>query len=140
PLDTYTNILNVGGFFPIFNLPPGFVTRLGFALQDNFFSGTFTAGGKTIGLIRIPSFSPRTTTAVAQQQLSDEMLYFQAHSDGLIVDIMRNPGGLVSWQNTVCRYMIPYPFRVTGWSMRATAARVQSFANNLTGAKLSGAP
>jgi hypothetical protein len=138
--NTYTNVLNVGGFSPIFSFPAGFVQRLGRSSQDNFFSGTFTASGKTIGFIRIPSFSPRTTTAVAQQQLSDEMLYFQAHSDGLIVDDMRNPGGFVAWQNTVCQYMIPYPFRVTGWSMRATAARVQSFANNLNFAKLSGAP
>jgi C-terminal processing protease CtpA/Prc len=108
--------------------------------QDNFFSGTFTASGKTIGYIRIPSFNPPFGTTLALQQLSGEMLYFQAHTDGLIVDDMRNPGGIVSWQNTVCQYLIPYPFRVTGWSMRATALRVQSFANNLTFARLSLAP
>jgi Peptidase family S41/PDZ domain len=140
PAETYTNILNFGGFSPIFTLPDGFVQRLGRGLQDNFFSGTIPIAGKTVGFIRIPSFSPRTSTAVAEQQLSDEILYFQAHTDGLIVDEMRNPGGIISWQNTVCRYLIPYPFRVTGWSMRATASRLQSFANNLNQAKLNGAP
>src|SRR4029079_15014921 len=64
-----------------------------------------------------------------------EILYFQAHTDGLIVDEMRNTGGSISWQNRVCQYLIPYPFQVTGWSMRATAARLQTVANNLTSAK-----
>jgi hypothetical protein len=136
--DNYTNVLNIGAFNPIFALPAGFVQRLGRSVLDNFYSGTFKSSGKTIGFIRIPSFSPRTSAA--QQQLSDEMLYFQAHTDGLIVDDMRNPGGVISWQNTVCQYLIPYPFRVTGWAMRATAARVQSFAANLNFAKLTGAP
>ena len=140
PADTYTNILNYGGLSPTFALPRSFVQRLGRSVLDEYFTGTFQISGKTIGFIRFPSFSPRTTTTAAQQQLSNEMLYFQAHADGLIVDEMRNPGGIISWQNTVCQYLIPYPFRVTGWSMRATASRVEGFYNNLNFAKLTGAP
>src|SRR5262249_5308115 len=116
PRETYTNVLNIGGFFPIFELPETFVPRLGFGLQENFYTGTFRSAGKTIGFIRIPNFVPFPSAAVARQQLSDEMLYFQAHTDGLIIDEMRNSGGLISWQNTVCQYLIPGPFRVTGWS------------------------
>jgi C-terminal processing protease CtpA/Prc len=138
--ETYTNISNIGALSPLFALPKEFVQRLGRGLSDEYFTGTLPISGKTIGFIRLPSFSPRTSTAAALQQLSGEMLYFQAHTDGLIVDEMRNPGGIVSWQNTVCQYFIPYPFRVTGWSMRATASRVQSFYNNLNFAKLTGAP
>ena len=43
--------------------------------------------------IRIPSMSP-PNVALALQQLDQEIAYFNANTDGLIVDVMRNPGGL----------------------------------------------
>src|SRR4051812_7092152 len=48
PLNTYTNILNLGGALPIFALPSDFILRLGRFSSDEFYSGTFKAGGKTI--------------------------------------------------------------------------------------------
>jgi hypothetical protein len=92
-------VLNFGSVTPVFaqSLPPSFVRRLG-ATGDPFFSGVFEAGGFKIGFIRIPSYSP-TNVAGALTAFQREMAYFQANTDGLVIDDMRNPGGSASEVN-----------------------------------------
>jgi hypothetical protein len=138
PQDYYT-VLNLGGRFPIYGPPPGFVVRLGYGVNDFFMSGTYTVGGVRIGLLRIPSMSP-PNVALALQQLDQEIAYFNANTDALIVDVMRNPGGLVSFVEAVAQRLIPTPFRTLGFEIRATGSWLYSFAAQLTVAELTNAP
>lgn len=131
-------VLGQGSRTPIFAMPAGFTQRLGRASADVFFSGTFQAQGYRIGLIRIPSYSTADTTA-ALAQFRLEMAYFQENTDGLIVDQMRNPGGEVGYANSLLRYLIPFPFRVLGFEIRATSNWVARFSSAFESARSRGA-
>jgi peptidase S41-like protein/PDZ domain-containing protein len=136
----YFSVLGFGGRFPIYAPPPGFVVRPVPTGQPAFFlSGTYVANGVRIGLIRIPTMSP-PNVAIALQQLDQEIAFFNANTDALIVDVMRNPGGLISFVEAISQRFIPVPFRSMGFEIRATAAWVFSFASQLTFARLSNAP
>ena len=135
----YYSVLNIGGRFPIYALPAGFVRRLGTGSTDFFFSGTYVANGVRIGLIRIPSMSP-PNVSLALQQLDQEIAYFNANTDALVVDVTRNPGGLVSFVESISQRFIPMPFRTIGFEIRATAVWVFQFASLLRNAQLQNAP
>ncbi len=136
----YFSVLNNGSRFPIYGPPPGFVLRPVPVGQPAFFlTGTYVSNGVRIGLIRIPSMSP-PNVAIALQQLDQEIAFFNANTDALIVDVMRNPGGLVSFVEAISQRFIPTPFRTIGFEIRATAAWVFSFASQLTFARLTNAP
>jgi len=135
----YYSVLNFGGRFPIYSPPPGFVLRLGASANDFFLSGTYVANGIRIGLIRIPSMSP-PNVALALQQLDQEIAFFNDNTDGLVVDVMRNPGGLISFVEAAAQRFVPTPFKTMGFEIRATAAWLFSFASQLTSAELSNAP
>jgi len=62
---------------PIFSLPSGFQQRLGRIAADFFYSGVFQADGLKIGFIRVPSYTPPSST-VALQQFEDEMVFSSA--------------------------------------------------------------
>ena len=131
-------VLNFGGRFPIFAPPPGFQIRLGSSPNDFFLSGTFKAGGFTIGLIRISDYAPSNSTAALNQFFS-EITYFQANTDGLIVDEMRNPGGSVLYVNQIAQLLIPHNFRSIAFEVRATPYWVESISSAVTSAKAGGA-
>jgi hypothetical protein len=131
--------VGMGARTPIFSLPSGFVLRLGRAAADVFYSGTYTADGLRIGFIRIPSFSPPSTTA-AVQQFRDEMIFMQANTDGLIIDDMRNPGGLSCYNEQIQALLMPRPFRTLGREIRATAEWLASYSQALDSARSGGAP
>src|SRR5205823_6508042 len=97
-----------GALAPVFapSMPSTFVQRLGRSATDFFYSGVFTAGGFKIGFIRIPSFQPASTLA-AVTSFQSEMAYLQANTDGLVVDVMRNPGGLGSYTNQILSLLMP---------------------------------
>ena len=135
----YYSVLNFGGRFPIYGPPPGFVLRLGASANDFFLSGTYVANGVRIGLIRIPTMSPPNVT-LALQQLDQEMAYFNQNTDGLVLDVMRNPGGTISFVEAALQRFIPAPFQTMGFEIRATANWLFSFASQLTAAELSSAP
>jgi len=132
-------ILNFGGRSPIFNPPAGFQMRLGRVPSDVFFSGTFKAGGYNIGFIRIPDYAPADSNA-ALNQFFAEIAYFQANTDGLIVDEMRNPGGSVLYVNQLAQFLIPYKFRSIAFEVRATPDWIVSISSALVQAKAQGAP
>ena len=85
-----------GAQVPVFapSLPSSFVLRQGRSPLDPFYSGVFSANGHTIGFIRIPSFAPANTTT-ALTTFQTEIAFFQANTEGLVIDVMRNPGGSV---------------------------------------------
>jgi hypothetical protein len=121
-------VAGIGSLLPVFRLPASFKLRLGGDIaRDAFFSGTFQAGSYTLGFIRIPSYSPSVAVAVALDQFSTEVAYFNANTDGLIIDDMRNPGGLVYYGEELIRRLIPRPFRYVGFELRATTEFVRNF-------------
>jgi len=132
-------VLNFGSKIPIYAPPPGFVLRRGAPSSDFFLTGTFPAAGRTIGFIRIPSFSP-SSTSVALQQLDQEIAFFNANTDGLVIDVMRNPGGFLVFCENIAARLMPAPFRTVGYEVRATATWVTQFGNALEAAQLGGAP
>lgn len=127
-------VLGFGARSPIFAMPDDFVQRLGRVPADFFFSGTIESGGYRIGFIRIPSFSPPNLTAAIAQFLT-EIMYMEANTDGLIIDDMRNPGGSVSFVNTLASLVIPYQHRILGFQIRATSNWVASISSALESAR-----
>jgi hypothetical protein len=126
--------LGSGARAPIYAPPTGFVPRLGRVSSDFFYSGTFPAGDYRVGYVRIPSYDP-ASTSTALQQFDGEIAYFQENTDGLVVDQMRNPGGSLCFGENIVARLTPYDFRPTGYELRVTWSRVNSFYNNLTQAR-----
>lgn len=125
-----------GYAYPLFvySLPNNFRYRLGFSTSDYFFSGTFTSGGKTYGLLRIATMSPANTTA-ALAQLATEIQYLEANTDGLILDLMGNGGGSLCYTQSIARMLVPSPFMGFSEELRATLQWQGSFASALTSAR-----
>lgn len=144
----YYSVLNFGSRFPIFAPPPGFTdlsapcpTCINRPGEPVFYLvGTFTTpGGVRVGFLRIPSMSP-PSSAIALAQLDRAVAFFTPNTDALIVDVMRNPGGLVSFVEAVSQRLIPAPFNTIGFEIRATAAWLFSFASSLNNARLTRPP
>jgi hypothetical protein len=140
----YYSVLNFGSRIPIFTLPAGFVdmslpTPTGIVRPGEpvfYLVGTFTtAAGTRVGFIRIPSMSP-PSAAIALTQLDRAMAQFAPTTDALIVDVTRNPGGLVSFVEAVSQRLIPTAFHAIGFEIRSTGAWLFSFAAQLTNARL----
>jgi hypothetical protein len=129
-------VLNQGSLSPIFALPQGFVRRLG-ATGDFFLSGTYMANGLRIGYIRIPTYGPSDTVA-ALAQFQKEIAFFEGNTDGLVVDEMRNPGGLLCYGENIVANLIPTNFRPLGYEIRATYEYLNSFGGVLANAQANG--
>jgi len=138
-VDMTSGVLGYGARSPIYTPPAGFVRRLGTQSADFFFSGTYASNGVRIGLLRIPNEAPPNTT-VALQQLNQEVAFFNANTDVLVVDITRNTGGNLVTAESFAQRLIPNTFRTVGFEFRASALEVASFAQRLTLAINSGAP
>ena len=119
---------------PLFNLPSTFQIRMGGGRFDFYYTGTFTAQGLTIGYLRIPDFGFEFTS-----DLEKELAYMQANTDGLIVDIMSNPGGDGCTAESAAAHLIPTQFRSIGLEIRATRFWVLGFAQALQDAQDFGA-
>ena len=144
----YYSVLNFGSRFPIYGPPAGFVdlnapcaTCIVRPGEPVFFLfGTYTTpGGVRAGFVRIPSMSP-PSTATALAQFDRAMTFFNANTDGLVVDVMRNPGGLVSFVEAIAQRLIPTAFNTIGFEIRSTAAWLFSFASQLNNARLTRPP
>jgi hypothetical protein len=129
------------GLRPIFALPQGFQTRLaGNASTDSFFSGWWRAEDLRIGFIRIPNFSPSLGTTSALLQFDREIAWMEENTDGLVIDVMRNPGGSVLYVENLCQRLMPNLFRAIGFELRPTAAEVASFGATVDSARRANAP
>jgi hypothetical protein len=137
---TDKEVLGFGAQAPIFaaSLPSSFVQRFGKSPLDIFYSGVFQAGGFKIGYIRIPDFAPFDVTTGINNFLK-EITFFQANTDGLIVDDMRNPGGSVSYVNTLVSLLMTSKWRSIPFEVRATPQWVVSISSSLEQAKALGA-
>ena len=134
-------LLGFGARTPVFRsgLPASFVQRLGRSASDYHFSGTYQANGLTIGLLRVPGFAP-PSRAGAVRELDAEIDYLQKNTDGLVVDVTRNPGGTVGYVADVAARLIPFPFFIPGFQIRATQEWLISFQAQLEAARANGAP
>jgi len=138
--DTSLAVINPG-LRPVFRMPDGFQTRLsGNAATDSFYSGWWAAEGLRLGFIRIPNMSPSLGTSAALQQFEREIAWMQENTDGLVIDIMRNPGGSVLYVENLSQRLIPYSFRSIGFELRATASDVASFGATLDSARRANLP
>jgi hypothetical protein len=136
----YFSVLGFGSRTPIYSLPAGFQARpVPPGVPAFLFSGTYMANGVRIGLLRIPSMSPPSTAAVLSH-LDQEIAFFNANTDALIIDVMRNPGGLVSFVEAISQRFMTAPFRIIGFEIRATGAWLFSFASQLNTARLTRPP
>jgi hypothetical protein len=109
-----------------------FTRRMGTG-SDFYYSGTFKYNDLTIGYIRLPSYSPPSTTT-ALTQFEQEMAFMNANTDGLIVDEMRNTGGSLCFGEDIAARLTPYPFRATGFQLRPFWSRINSFYNSMVSA------
>ncbi|MBI5280165.1 MAG: hypothetical protein HY858_00680 [Candidatus Solibacter usitatus] len=122
----FKRVRGFGALRPLFTLPPGFDLRYGRNFRDPIYSGAYKSGGFTIGYIRIPQF-PSSSRSSLLRALDTEIAYLRANSDGLVLDVMRNPGGDVCLTNDVLLRFIPYPFRTVGDELRPTLDIVDVF-------------
>lgn len=76
---------------PVWDFPAGFQLRIGRNRSDFITTGTYMAEGRTIGYLRFGQFN--SVSASMFSQLDAEINYFNNNTDGLVVDVMRNPGG-----------------------------------------------
>ncbi|MBI4904506.1 MAG: hypothetical protein HY820_12770 [Acidobacteria bacterium] len=141
---TDADLLGVNGYGarnPIYvsALPATFTRRLGGAAADFFYSGVFQRDGLRIGYIRIPNYSP-ASTAAASAVFQAEVDFFNANTDGLVVDEMRNTGGNLCFGEDLARRLTPYPFQATGFAARPFWNRVRSFYQALVNSKTAGGP
>jgi hypothetical protein len=133
-----TAILGYGSLTPVWTLPEGFTQRLGKASTDNFYSGTFAPGARRIGYLRIPHFSPSSTTT-ALNQLEAEIKFFLANTDGLVVDVMRNNGGSACYCEETLRRLIPTDWKALTFPIRPVWDDIVGFQADLTLAQILGA-
>ncbi len=128
-------VLGFGDLAPVFSLPSNFVLRMGAHLFDSVYSGTYQVQGLNIGYIRVPDF-----LFVDPDDFQTEIDYMQKNTDGLIVDIMRNPGGDGCLAEDLLSRVIPTQFRTVGLEIRATRIWVVLFEQALQDAQDQGAP
>ncbi len=131
-IDPSRAVTGVGSLHPIFNLPSNFQQRLGaHSSTDAFYSGTYQSNGHTIGFIRIPSFGPSIGISAALTQFAGEVAYFNANTDGLVIDDMRNPGGTIYYAEDIARRLITVPFHLPGFELRATTEWVLDYSSDV---------
>jgi hypothetical protein len=141
-LPAQKNLRGVGEVTPIFqpSFPASFVRRLGRS-TDFFYSGTFVASGKRIGFIRVPdflAFDGPDAAPFALRQFETEITFLEANTDGLVVDITRNPGGDGCYAENLLRRLIPYRFRGLGQEVRVTRAWILAFSEAIADAEFFG--
>jgi peptidase S41-like protein len=119
---------------PFFAMPAEFKQRLGGGQFDFYFTGTFPAGGHTIGFLRIRDFGYADL-----ETLQSEIQFMEANTDALVVDVTRNPGGDACAVQDTASYLIPKKFQALGSQIRATWDFVLEFEQDVEYAQYFGA-
>jgi hypothetical protein len=130
-----TYVSGLGARTPLFRagFPDTFVPRLGASGLDFHYTGTYKVGDKTIGYIRVPSFT-NNSRSQAVSEAEREILYMEKNTDGLVIDVMRNPGGGCYMFDLASR-LIPYPFYFFGENLRVTQDFLMSLQATLESAR-----
>ncbi|MBI3684735.1 MAG: hypothetical protein HY235_30565 [Acidobacteria bacterium] len=133
-------VKGVGSILPLFAMPAGFQQRLGRG-RDLIFSGTIPASNLRIGFIRVGwMFDPQNPFLESQalSQLVGEISFMQRNTDGLIVDIMRNPGGDVCFAQDLASLMTTERFTMAGGEIRATREWISRYENLISELEFAG--
>jgi hypothetical protein len=135
-------VRGIGVVQPLFTMPTGFQLRLGRA-RDLIYSGTFQSGGKRIGFLRVgamgDSFNPFAAGQILGQIIT-EITFFENNTDGLIVDVMRNPGGDVCFAQDFASLLHTSKFLMPGGEIRATREWIFRWENMILDYEFGGAP
>jgi len=131
-------LIGFGSITPRFAIPGNFTIRRGRGIADNFFTASYEVAGKKIGYLRIPSFAPANLSA-ALTELITEVSFFNANTDGLVIDVTKNPGGDACYLRSVLSMLIPVRFTYEKLEIRPTIRNVNSATAALESAQLSGA-
>ncbi len=123
-----------GELAPVFDLPGGFVQRRGTGDFDTTFTGTFSAGGYRIGYLRVADF-----LGFSRDELQGEMAFLGANTDGMIVDMTRNPGGSGCAVEELASAFAPQGLNSLGVSVRATWEDILGISEDLAFAEEFGA-
>ena len=127
-------IAGFGDLQPVFDMPAGFLQRRGLSSLDTLFTGTFPAGALTVGFLRIADFS-----FISTSELQREMAFFEADTDGIVVDMSRNPGGSGCQAEKLASAFAPKGLQSLAISARATWNDVLLLTEDLTSARDGGA-
>ena len=117
---SFQAVRGFGSRDPIWTPPAGFQLRQGRFSTHFFYSGTYLSDGQRIGYLRIPTFDFASNTQL--NQLANEIVYFNNNTDGLVVDVMRNPGGRACSAVNAAAMLIPGTFNQIGFSIRPSLA------------------
>jgi len=138
-IEVFHGVTGRSATLPVFTLPTGFVRRIGQTNADNFLTGTYTSGGKRIGYIRIPRMTPNNFN-FALAQFETEITFLEANTDGLVVDVMRNPGGIIEYGHSLAEYFVSSRQDAVGFQLRATLSRITNLSSQLTAFRNQNAP
>ncbi|MEO8132043.1 MAG: S41 family peptidase, partial [Bryobacteraceae bacterium] len=139
-IQTETDAVLSFGSRPGFTLPAGFVQRQGRLSSDEYFSGTFNSGTTRIGYLRIPTFTSKNSATTALRQFETEIQFFNDNTDGLILDVMRNPGGNACYTEEMLRRLIPGGFRAMQFEIRASYVYASFYKSAVDSLTAAGAP
>jgi len=128
--DFLINLMKYGHRAPSFTMPDSFNQRLGTG-TDEFFSGTYSAEGKTIGFLRVPKMYVNKYSSM--EVLKNELIALDQITDGLVIDIMDNPGGQVDFCNFLARHLHRNEFPQILFEMRPTWELIISIESALNG-------
>ncbi|MBM3729138.1 MAG: hypothetical protein FJW40_27405 [Acidobacteria bacterium] len=127
-------VTGLDGREPVFALPEDiFVRRNGNNPNDAAISGIFTVGGRKIGYVRVPTFGSFQARNIAMS----EIRYFGKstdgvpHTDGLIIDVMRNTGGVICFAEDLVSVLAPEGFKAFTGEIRVTWLSLLSLRENL---------
>jgi hypothetical protein len=125
-----------GQIAPTFRLPATFIQRR----NSYFHVGVYEAGGYRIGFLRIPEFQPTDYESLgfAISSFDREIRYLQANTDGLVVDVMRNPGGYGCYGEELIRRLMPAKFRGASESIRPSTRLITAYREAIEEAKIPG--
>jgi len=114
---------------PSFQLPDSFVQRLGTGASDEYFSGIYTVGQYQIGFIRIPKMwvDQQSSYAVFNQEIAA----FKELTDGLIIDIIDNPGGSTTTCQNYAQRLHTEAFTTVKFKYRPTLAIINDLESYL---------
>lgn len=138
-VEVFHGVTGRSATLPYYTLPMNFVRRVGLTNADNFLTGTYTANGKRIGYIRIPRMTPNNF-AFAIRQFATEIVFLEANTDGLVVDVTRNPGGIIEYGHNLAEHFVTSPRGAVGFQLRATASRISTISNQINFFRANGAP
>ena len=125
-----SGFVGFGSRTPYYNRPDGFTRRRGVG-NDQLYSGVYRSGAWRLGLIRIPTFSQTTAQRNALlAELNAEIAFMRQNTDGLVVDVSRNPGGWCS--ASIVARLTNRPVRIYQAQFRPNLAEIRDFQESVT--------